>query len=334
MADSPPSFLVNRALRLGNVDSKEVTRHPFLSSIDTDPSPKSESASLCDSGTVLTAAEAGSDAPNIPLIAVNKKIPLTSELDFDGDITMTEDFTDPEPSWDDLFDSSLELRSCASRSSIPSLATLPRPLSGTFQAMHMSAEMMGPNSELCTDRWCGWTWLSPPSVFEIEEDLSRSTLMAGDLSMLSNNTSLALLTKRPSLTNFGPFATPARQVSRSHLPPTPRSNKRFRNEPDRRVMSDLVSCVVESARKKANKDVEEAKDTRVTYKGEKFDMTQSRGALQDLHITNSIVVQRMRAPSSALLAMQAKLGGLNSGIRVSHLPPLFERSWLADMSRA
>lgn len=245
--------------------------------------------------TITGRSPAGS-APIVPLIAVNKKPPMPFDLD-EGDTDLADDWTqtDPEPSWDDLFSSTVLSRS-GTHASMPSVASLKtistvRTSDGTG---HNSTETTG----LCVDRWCGWTWLPPSSVFDEEEHLTRSTIKQGDLSMLSTNSSLS------SLSNFY-FATPAKQTSLKGLPATPRSTKRFREQTDRRAMKDLVQCVQESAHKKSTKAGTPYKSTRVSMMGQTpFNMTMSRGALDEMSTSTRYAVDRLKATAGSDLVHQ------------------------------
>ena len=206
--------------------------------------------------------------------------------------------TDPEPSWEDTFDSSILMRSQSSTSnaSMPSLKTL-----STVHTVHaivadMSAERSGPMNDLRTDRWCGWTWLPPPHIFEEGEQQQRTLIRHGDLTMLSSNSSLAA---------FVGFTTPARQGSshhNKHLPATPRSTKRFRESTDRRIAKDLVGVVVESAKRKCK---EETKATRVSIPGQTpFNFkTMSKGALDDFTATNTGVVDQLKGQGQGRTTM-------------------------------
>ena len=219
--------------------------------------------------------------------------------------------TDPEPSWEDIFDSSILSRTASSMSnaSMPSLKTLSTVHTAHAIVADMSAERSGPMNDLRTDRWCGWTWLPPPSVFEEPEQLQRSLIRQGDLTMLSSNTSCAVFA----------FATPAKQGSNKHLPATPRSTKRFRDGTDRRIAKDLVSMVVESAKRKCK---EESKATRVSIPGQTpFNFkTMSKGALDDFTATNTGVVDQLKGKSvgEKLDHLENKHSKLDRGYNVSH----------------
>lgn len=223
-------------------------------------------------------------------------------FDVDGDVEMEDDWTrtDPEPSWDDLFDSTVLMRSTTHMSvpSVASLKTISTVRSTAGGLGNLSANMTATMGGLCVDRWCGWTWLPPPSVFEDEEHLTRSTIKQGDLSMLSGNSSLS------SLSNFY-FATPAKQTSVKGLPATPRSTKRFRDQTDRKAMKDLVQCVQESAHKKSTKAGTPFKSTRCSIPGQTpFNMTMSRGALDDMSTSDRHVVDKLKAQSRTGLVQQ------------------------------
>lgn len=251
------------------------------------------------------------DAPAVPLIAVNRKLPAFAEfdaddLDFDGDWTMS----DPEPSWEDIFDSSVLTRtiSTMSNASMPSLKTLSTVHTAHAIVADMSAERSGPMNDLRTDRWCGWTWLPPPAIFEEGEQHQRTLIRHGDLTMLSSNTSFAAFS----------FATPAKQGSHKNLPATPRSTKRFRDCTDRRVAKDLVSTVVESAKRKCK---EETKATRVSIPGQTpFNFkTMSKGALDDFTASSAGVVDQLKGKTigERLDYLDNKHSKLDKGYSVS-----------------
>jgi hypothetical protein len=89
--------------------------------------------------------------------------------------------------------------------------------------------------QIAPDRWCGWTWISPPHAFS-----QPSSPTTSDRPM------------RP-LPRQVPPVTPARTNASIVMPmTTPRSKVRSRPISDKRAMAELVKCVQHSARKRAS----------------------------------------------------------------------------------
>lgn len=226
------------------------------------------------------------DQPTLPYIAVTKKLPKASDYDEDWDMDAGWQSNDLDPTWDDLFDSTVLTRT-TTQASIPSLSTMPT-VKSTSQVVHnVSTEKTGPMNDLRCDRWCGWTWLPPANAFNESLTIERSLIRQGDLSMVSSNSSFT------NLASFG-FVTPAKQDPSRKLPPTPRSTVRFREQTDRRVMKDLVNWVQLSAQKRT--DTTEHKSTRVSIPGQTpFDMSKmSKGFLDDLERSDSAVIDQLK----------------------------------------
>jgi hypothetical protein len=94
------------------------------------------------------------------------------------------------------------------------------------------------------DRWCGWTYIPPPSTFAPSPSSPVLAKSFSDRPM------------RPLPRHVqNPPVTPARSTASMPLPlpmTTPRSTVRKRPVSDQRAMAQLVKCVQYSARKRAS----------------------------------------------------------------------------------
>ena len=92
------------------------------------------------------------------------------------------------------------------------------------------------------DRWCGWTYIPPPTAFASSFPLPAGT---------SSDRPMRPLPRHMQI----PPVTPARSTASMPLPlpmTTPRSTVRKRPVSDQRAMAQLVKCVQYSARKRAS----------------------------------------------------------------------------------
>lgn len=166
------------------------------------------------------------------------------------------------------------------------------------------------------DRWCGWTYIPPPTAFA-----SSSPLPAGT----SSDRPMRPLPRHMQI----PPVTPARSTASMPLPlpmTTPRSTVRKRPVSDQRAMAQLVKCVQHSARKRAS-SVKPRLSLGLVAKEVWTPTPKPRPPLMER--TNSVQSEVEAAGSVSVEALTKRQARLENGLIVSdnHQQKLTSRAW-------